>query len=164
MADEPETPETNDTPPEPKPDPEPPAKDEPDWKAEARKWEKRAKDNSDAAARLKELEDAQKTEQEKLTENLSAAEKRAQEAELRALRIEVASDKGLTKAQAKYLTGTTEEELSEAADELLQLFAQPEEDPDPRRRPKERLRPGATPASEPDIDPKQLAEDILGGP
>lgn len=36
-----------------------------DWQAEARKWEKRAKDNKDAADRLAAFEAAQMTEQEK---------------------------------------------------------------------------------------------------
>lgn len=46
------------------PKPEAP-KNEPDWKAEARKWEQRAKENTAAAKKLAELEAAQATEQEK---------------------------------------------------------------------------------------------------
>jgi len=38
---------------------------EPDWKAEARKWEKRAKENNTAAEELEKLKAAQLTEQEK---------------------------------------------------------------------------------------------------
>lgn len=152
---------TNDPTPDPPADPPEPAKDPTDWVAEARKWEKRAKENSDAAARLQELEDAQKSEQDKLTERLTAAEKRAADNELRAMRLEVAAEKGLTKAQAKYLTGTTEDELTEAADELLELFAPAEEDGGPSRRPQERLRPGATPSTEPEKSPEELADAVL---
>jgi len=90
---------------EPQPEPDAPAQDT-DWKAEARKWEQRAKANKDAAARLQQLEDAQKSEQEKLTEKLSATEKRAAEAELRAARLEVATSKGLPMASVKFLPGT----------------------------------------------------------
>lgn len=55
-----------------------------DWKAEARKWETRsktnaekAKANADAAARLSKLEDANKSETQKLLERAEAAEKKA---------------------------------------------------------------------------------------
>ncbi len=48
-----------------------------DWKAEARKWEARAKENRDAANRLQQLEDANKSETEKLTERATAAEQNA---------------------------------------------------------------------------------------
>jgi len=49
-----------------------------DWKAEARKWESRAKANSAAAEKLAKLEEANKTELEKATEKASAAETTAQ--------------------------------------------------------------------------------------
>mgnify|MGYP006929311749 CR=1 FL=1 len=48
-----------------------------DWRAEARKWEARAKENRDAANRLQQLEDANKSETEKLTERATVAEKNA---------------------------------------------------------------------------------------
>ena len=113
------------------------------------------------ADKAKELEDAQKTEQERLTEKLTASEKRAVEAELKAARLEVATEKGLPRTSVKFLTGTTPEELAESADELLALLA-PEDpgDPDPRKRPKERLRPGSTPVKEPDENPAALAERL----
>ena len=41
---------------------------ETDWKAEARKWESRAKANHDAARQLAELQDAQRSDAEKLAE------------------------------------------------------------------------------------------------
>jgi len=51
--------------------------EEPDWKAEARKWEQRAKENKAAADRAAELEQAQMTEAEKAAQRLSAAEAEA---------------------------------------------------------------------------------------
>lgn len=144
----------------PQPEPDVPAQDT-DWKAEARKWEQRAKANKDAAARLQQFEDAQKSEQEKLTEKLSATEKRAVEAELRAARLEVATSKGLPMASVKFLTGDTPDELSASADELLGLLKK--DDPEPSGRPKERLKGGASPAdTEPGPDPNAIAEQILG--
>lgn len=62
--------------------------------------------------------DADKTEAEKR----AAAEQRAQDAELRAMRIEVAHEKGLTPAQAKRLVGGTREELEADAEQLLKDF------------------------------------------
>lgn len=49
-----------------------------DWKAEARKWENRAKENKAAADELATLREANKTEAQRLTE---AAEKASREAE-----------------------------------------------------------------------------------
>jgi hypothetical protein len=62
---------------EPKtPAPEPPAQEDPtDWKAQARKWEQRAKANKDAADRLHEIEESQKTEAQKQADTLAAAQR-----------------------------------------------------------------------------------------
>lgn len=104
------------------PTPTPPKADI-DWIAEARKWEARAKENAtkartneQAAARLAEIEEANKTEAQKLADRLVAAEAKAQEAELRALRSDVSREKGVP---AELLSGTTAEELNAAADRLL---------------------------------------------
>ena len=50
------------------------AQAETDWKAEARKWEARAKKHEKAQAELDELKRAQMTEQEKITARAEAAE------------------------------------------------------------------------------------------
>ncbi|MDH2392324.1 hypothetical protein QCN29_26815 [Streptomyces sp. HNM0663] len=125
---------------------------EPDWKAEARKWERLAKTNKDAAEKLAQLEDSKKTETEKLSEKLTTAEKRAVEAESKALRLEVAAAKGLTQAQAKRLVGTTKEELEADADELLASFGPGDTSGgkgsgsgNKGRTPVQKLQPGALP-------------------
>jgi hypothetical protein len=59
-----------------------------DWKAKSRMWEQRAKENSGAAKKLQELEDAQKSELQKANERAEKAEKRAEEAERRAQELE----------------------------------------------------------------------------
>jgi hypothetical protein len=89
------------------------------WKAMARKNEQRAKDNADAADKLSKIEDANKTELEKLTERAAAAEQRAAQIELASIRNEIALEKGLTPSQAKRLVGGTREDLAADADELL---------------------------------------------
>lgn len=76
------------------------------------------------AAQFDEFTEQQKTEQQKLQDQLSAAEKRAVEleekaakAELSVLKQKVAAAKGLPPKLAAKLTGTTEAELLADADE-----------------------------------------------
>lgn len=94
-----------------------------DWKAEARKWEQRAKENREAAKRLAELEEANKTDAEKLAD----ATKRAEEAEkqievlrhaeeLRTWAAEVSSE---THVPASVLRGETKEEMQEHAKQII---------------------------------------------
>lgn len=111
-----------------------PAQGETDWKAEARKWESRAKENSAARKRLDELEEAAKSDLEKATSRAEAAEKRAAELEALSLRREVAEAKGLPLAAAARLTGETREELEADADQLAALIGQ-ETNPSPRPDP-----------------------------
>lgn len=74
------------------------------------------------AAKAKELEDAGRSELEKLTSRAEQAERAKAEVEARALRLEVAFEKGLTPAQAKRLVGASREELEADADEILRDF------------------------------------------
>lgn len=90
--------------------------------AERRKAREAAKERDTLAARLKEFEDRDKSDSEKAAERLTAAEKRAADAEARATRLDVAFEKGLTPAQAKRLVGNTREELEADADEILRDF------------------------------------------
>lgn len=106
-----------------------PAQDDTDWVAEARKWERRAKENSDAAARLKEIEDAGKTAEQKATEERAAAEKRAADAEAALLKYEVTTAKfnsagvKLTSDVLDLITGSTREQIEAATDKVLKLIA-----------------------------------------
>jgi hypothetical protein len=72
--------------------------------------------------RVKEFEDRDKSEQEKLEERAKAAEESARKAEEARLRAEVALDKGLPKALAARLQGATLEEMQADADALLALI------------------------------------------
>lgn len=115
---------------------------------------------ADAEALAKQYEDANKSEAQKLEERATLAEQQAAAGTREASRLRVALKKGLTETQAKRLVGDTEEELEADADELLASFITPEDEPgqDPPRRPRERLRPGAAPSSEPEeTDPRKLA-------
>lgn len=128
----------------------------------ARKWEERAKQNADAAKRLAEIEDSQKSELEKLTEAQKAAEARAQAAERELARARVALRKGLPEALAKRLVGDTEEEMEADAEELLATLKKDEEEGDTSLRlPREKLRSGAKADAEPEeTDPRKLAATV----
>lgn len=121
-------------PPAPAPAPAaPPAPaQEPDWKAEARKWEDRAKENKKAADRLAELEESQKTEAQKLADRAAAAEAKAagyeREKQVDAWKADVAKTSGVPAAA---LAGSTLEEIQAHAELLKPLIATSPETPVP---------------------------------
>jgi hypothetical protein len=156
----------------------------------ARTAEAEAKAAREELAKLKADGDASKSELQKLLGKFEEMEKRASEAEQRALRAEVAEAKKLTAAQARRLHGTTRDELMADADDLLASFApaagdgktgetgdgkpaegdgkpadgKPAEGDGKRSilgRPKENLRPGATPPGEETVDAKKIAADVI---
>lgn len=75
-----------------------------------------------AEARLKEFEDKDKTELQRLEERAAAAEKAAAERESALLRYRVGAAKGLPADLVERLRGDTEEELLADADALLALI------------------------------------------
>jgi hypothetical protein len=73
--------------------------------------------------KLKEYEDRDKTEAQKLAEARTAAEQRAAAAEQQLLRFKIAAEKKLPANLAGRLQGSTEEEMAADADSLLELLA-----------------------------------------
>lgn len=143
----------------PKPQPparasEKPADEGTDWKAEARKWEQRAKENSTAAARLAEIEDASKTEAQRAAEAQAVAEQRAVAAEARALRREVALEHSLTTDDAALLDGITDEDAMRALAARLAT-------PAPTRHGNTAPLEGATPAA-PNDDRRDFVRRLTG--
>ena len=123
---EPIAPEVPVVPPAVKPDePIAPAQDATDWKAEARKWESRSKENAAAAQKLADIEESQKSDLQKSEDRASRAEKLAAESASDAIRARVALEKGLTPAQEKRLIGSTRDELLADADVLLTDLGKP---------------------------------------
>lgn len=92
------------------------------WKALSRKNEGEAKANRDAAGKLAALEEAQKTEQQKLEDRATKAEQELASATLNSTRLHVALTKGLPAELAVRLQGNTEEEMSADADSLMALM------------------------------------------
>lgn len=101
---------------------------ETDWKAEARKWEARAKENNQAAKRLAELEESQKTEIQRATERAEAAERALAAKEAEALRLTVAARHGIGADNLDLLYGDDEAELEARAKKIATLIA-PREEP-----------------------------------
>lgn len=83
------------------------------------KYRTEAKANADAAARLAEIEEASKSESQKLAERLSAAEKAAADAQRDALRFRIASKFQISDEDAElFLTAGDEDTLTKQAERL----------------------------------------------
>lgn len=149
------------------------------WKRQSRTQEDKNKALQKELDELKSKSDGEKSDVDKLKERLDKAETDLQKTQLDALRLRIASRKGLSEAQAKRLQGTTEEELEEDADDILEHFkpagksGEGDDDADDdrargrgndrqqnnRERPREALKPGAKPGEKPEEnDPEKLAE------
>lgn len=92
----------------------------------------RKKAEDDFKALQQQIADSQKTAEQKAAEALAAAQASANDAAAKALRYEVAAEKGLDLALAARLTGSTKEELEADADALMALIPKaPEQAADP---------------------------------
>lgn len=103
---------------------------------------------ADAAARIKEYEDRDKSELEKLQEKAHAAEQRAAELERETLRHRVAAQYGIATEDAQeLLTGSDEDTLTRQAERISQLNASARQAvaPPVRSTPVEHMRSGAMP-------------------
>jgi hypothetical protein len=132
-----------------------------DLRSEAASYRKKAKELEPFKAAADEAAQAELTELERVRNELETIKQQAAAQELEALRLRVAAEKGLTPAQARRLAGTTEEELSADADDLVSTFKTSSEQPPLGGRPAESLRGGSDP-TEPaaEMDPAKLAARI----
>ncbi|MEU5259015.1 hypothetical protein [Amycolatopsis sp. NPDC021455] len=140
---------------------------------EAMKRERNAarKEMNDLKARLKEFEDKDKTETQRLQETAEEAKSRAAKAETNARKLQTAIERApegaslaQIKAVAKRLHGESDEELEADADELFSLLAPSTQDTKKTLpgKPKENLSGGGDPGEEPEEkDPRKLA-DLIG--
>ena len=124
-----------------------PKVDETDWKAEARKWEQRAKENTTAAKKLAEIEEASKTAEQKAAERLAAAEKAATEAEAKVLRRDIALEHKLTATDAALLDSITDEGAMRALAERLAVNDAPAGPRQPKPDPNQGRAAGAPESS-----------------
>ena len=118
-----ETPEVVNTEPAiPKATPNDVPAQETDWQAEARKWEKRAKENKSAADKLAEIEESKKTEIQKAMERAEQAEQRINELEREKTRLSVIASHGIPEDYQDLIKGTSEEELAASAEKVKSLI------------------------------------------
>jgi hypothetical protein len=110
------------------------------WKQKAREQEKRAKDNADAAKRLAALEDAQKSEAEKVADALAQARSEADTSRAELLRYRTAATHGITDPEdiELFLTGRDEETLTRQATALAARNAANASPRPPRPNPAQR--------------------------
>lgn len=112
---------------------------------------------------LQKIRDGEKSETEKERDLRVAAEKRAEQLELKDLQRSVAEAKGIPLKHAGRLKGATKEELEADADEYLEDYTPSESAGKPRipGKPRENLRGGGAPDAEPEeTDPVKLAASI----
>ena len=108
------------------------------------------------------------SENRNLRKRAADAEAKAQEAagtsekvtqlEAENLRLRIAVKHGLPEALVKRLTGTTEEEILQDAEELMELFGPKAP---PTNRPKEKLRSPGDPSGVADIDVEKIVQKVF---
>lgn len=125
---------------------------------ERAKFEKQFGEYKSAAEELAQIRDGEKTELQKVTDQLAAVTAERDAAQRSSLVSSVAADKGVP---ASALIGDTREELEAVADELI-AWRGAQATPPPVPKPSVRdLKSGTTGATPPDSDPKAAAAEAL---
>lgn len=98
-------------------------------KAEARKWEGRSKSNladknaeAEKAKKWEEYVNSQKSDAEKLAEQLANAQKEAESARVTLAKYRVAAEKGISIEALDFIHGSTDEEIAANADKFLSII------------------------------------------
>jgi hypothetical protein len=97
-----------------------PAKPEIDWKAEARKWEQRAKEWKPAADRLKQVEDSQKTDLQRMQDQLASVSRERDDARVDATRVRLGLRYKLDEPDLEFLGAGSDEEMETRAKRLAE--------------------------------------------
>lgn len=100
------------------------------------------------AAKAKELEDAQKTEAQKLTERAEAAERMAADSQREMTRLRVLSEISLPADLHEFVTGDTEDDMRARAAKLAAQFTAERNNVDVGLGPRRTGTPSAGPADE----------------
>lgn len=127
------------------------------WKQKAREQEQRAKSNATKAQEFDQLQESQKTEQQKIAERAATAERERDEAKADGLRYKAAAKHGINEDYFDLLGSGDEETISSRAERVGGLLKENAEmkaelealragKPAPANgRPTEALKPGASP-------------------
>lgn len=139
-----------------------------DWKAKAREWEKRAKQNmariselEPKAKQFETLEAASKSELERAQEQAQALQQELASTQRQALVASVALDKGLPANLARRLQGDTRDDLEADADDLLAQF--PQQSSSEPRAPRVDPSQGSSSNGRTATDPAQQFASIIRG-
>lgn len=135
------------------PAPTEPDPTEPDAFDAEKAREKIRKVNSEAAALRKRLQDA-----ELKAQGADDKDKRITTQEAEILRLRVAVKHGLPESLVKRLTGTTEEEILQDAEELMELFGGKKP---PTNQPREKLRGGGDPTGPDSNDVEKIVDRVF---
>lgn len=153
MVDENEAVEVEETPEE-----EPEATEEPD------EQESEAFDPEKAREKIRKLNSESRNLRKRATEAEAKAQeaegkgKRAQELEAENMRLRIAVKHGLPEALVKRLSGSTEEEILQDAEELMDLFGGRKP---PSNTPKEKLRAPSSHSDSAEVDVEKAVEEAF---
>lgn len=111
--------------------------------------------------KIKEFEDAQKTETERLADQKAEAEQAAAEARAEAARLRAAVKYGLEEEDLDLLGTGTDEEIEARAQRLSERLATTPDNGGVKRSPQEKLRTGATSSTEGTKSPEELADAVI---
>jgi hypothetical protein len=152
------------------------------WKSMSRKHEQRAKQNSSAASRLQQIEDANKTELQRAQDAQAAAERERDEARGLHARMMAAASNNLPVELIDHLGTGTDDEINERAELFAQIIeetaqaiaeqlladrgittngATPQPQPQPNARPVESMRPGSAPTGATPLNNEQWFRNLL---
>lgn len=128
---------------------------------EAAKYRTEAKANADAAKRLAEIEEANKTEAQKQADRLATLERETQAAKAEALRFKIASKFQINDEDAElFLTGTDEDTLTKQAERLAQRNEEAGKPRAPKPDPNQGRTPNGTPLDPRSADLAQIEADL----
>lgn len=151
-----------------------------DWESEAAKWKALARQHEnrhlaalgfkskseldslrEAANKYAEVEEAQKTEQQKLTERATTAEQQLAEVQSANARLMAAAAHNIPPELIEFLGAGSEEEINARAEILAERLKATAPAP-VNKRPVESLTPGAAPASAKPADPDAWIRNMAG--
>lgn len=93
-----------------------------DWKAKARDWEKRAKENKTAADELAQIKESQKTETQRLQDQLAEFQRKAETAERDRERLSIIAKHGIPSDFHDLVQGVDSEALEASAAKVKSLI------------------------------------------
>jgi hypothetical protein len=168
--------ETGDTGQEAQPSPEDLAKERDRWKGLAQRYEKTSRENSAAAKKLRDIEEASKTDLQKAQDRQAELERERDAALFSQSRMMAAAAHDLSPELIDFLGDGTAEEINARAETLAGIIKTSAEklasnmgpgsqlvQPPASRRPVESMRPGAAPAGTGAGTPDQMFRSLLNG-